>query len=92
MLPFAGAVVFANAFPFDARSSTQTLSIPHLPIVLWLVVGVAYAGGRWFSSSLRMDFVRFLRRFVHLVRSDRSGWRIHRHHDKPFNAIDISTA
>lgn len=59
MLPFAGAAVFANAFPFDPRSSTQTLSILHLPIVLWLVVGVAYAGGRWFAGSMRMDFVRF---------------------------------
>jgi hypothetical protein len=36
------------------------LSILHLPIALWLMaVGVAYVGGRWFSSGRRMDFVRF---------------------------------
>jgi hypothetical protein len=31
----------------------------HLPIALWLAVGVAYAGGRWFEGGGRMDFVRF---------------------------------
>ena len=31
----------------------------HLPITLWLAVGVAYAGGHWFSGSGRMNFVRF---------------------------------
>jgi hypothetical protein len=28
-------------------------------IALWLAVGVAYAGGRWFAENARMDFVRF---------------------------------
>jgi hypothetical protein len=31
----------------------------HLPIALWLVVGIAYVGGRWFECGGRMDFVRF---------------------------------
>jgi hypothetical protein len=31
----------------------------HLPIVLWLLVGIAYAGGRWSEVAARMDFVRF---------------------------------
>jgi len=31
----------------------------HLPIALWLVVGVAYAGGRWGQVGGRMDFIRF---------------------------------
>ena len=31
----------------------------HLPIALWLVVGIAYVGGRWFASGGRMNFVRF---------------------------------
>ena len=36
------------------------LTVLHLPIALWLMaVGVAYVGGRWFSSGRRMDFVRF---------------------------------
>ena len=58
-LPFAGAAVFANVFPFGIRSDTGVLTALHLPIALWLAVGVAYAGGRWFAGGGRMDFVRF---------------------------------
>jgi hypothetical protein len=58
-LAFAVAVVFANAYPFTAGSDTETLTALHLPIALWLPVGIAYAGGRWEESSARMDFVRF---------------------------------
>ena len=58
-LPFAAAAVFANGFPFGAASNTGTLTALHLPIALWLAVGVAYVGGRWFAGGGRMDFVRF---------------------------------
>ena len=58
-LAFAAAVVFANVYPFEARSDTGRLTALHLPIALWLGVGIAYAGGRWGESSGRMDFVRF---------------------------------
>jgi hypothetical protein len=30
-----------------------------LPIALWLVVGFAYVGNRWFANGGRMNFVRF---------------------------------
>lgn len=58
-LAFAAAAAFANIFPFTAASDTQVLAILHLPIALWLVVGIAYVGGQWFASGRRMDFVRF---------------------------------
>jgi len=58
-LPFVAAAVFANVYPFPARSDTQVLTVLHLPIALWLVVGVAYLGGRWLGERGRMDFVRF---------------------------------
>jgi hypothetical protein len=59
-LGFVVAAVFANVYPFRrAWSDTASLTALHLPIVLWLVVGVAYASGRWFAGSARMDFVRF---------------------------------
>ena len=35
------------------------LTVLHLPIALWLAVGVAYVGGRWFADGGRMNFVRF---------------------------------
>jgi hypothetical protein len=58
-LAFAAAGVFANVFPFAARSDTGLLTALHLPIALWLVVGIAYTGGRWFAGARQMDFVRF---------------------------------
>jgi hypothetical protein len=58
---FAVAAVAVNVFPFRSspQSDTQILTILHLPIALWLAVGVAYVGGRWHGSERRMDFVRF---------------------------------
>ncbi|HEU4880875.1 MAG TPA: permease prefix domain 1-containing protein, partial [Longimicrobium sp.] len=58
---FALAAVVVNAFPFrgSAEPDTQILTILHLPIALWLAVGVAYVGGRWQGNERRMDFVRF---------------------------------
>ena len=58
-LPFAAGAVLANVFLFPERSDTQVLNILHLPIALWLAVGLAYVGGRWFAGDGRMNFVRF---------------------------------
>jgi hypothetical protein len=58
-IAFAAALVFANIYPFGAESDVEILTALHLPIALWLAVGIAYAGGRWRDSARRMDFVRF---------------------------------
>jgi len=65
-LPFAVGAVFANVFPWNTAagkaqelSDTELLTILHLPIALWLAVGFAYVGGRWFENGGRMNFVRF---------------------------------
>ena len=58
-IAFVVAAVFANVYPFDPDSSTEALTALHLPIALWLVVGIAYAGGRWRRVEGRMDFIRF---------------------------------
>ncbi len=57
--PFVAAAVFANAFPFVVGGATEVLTALHLPILLWLVVGIAYTGGDWRSDLTRMDYVRF---------------------------------
>lgn len=56
---FAAAIVLANIFPFRPNGATEVLTGLHLPIALWLVVGIAYAGGQWWTGGRRMDFVRF---------------------------------
>jgi len=56
---FVAAAVFGNAYPFTPRGSTEVLTALHLPIALWLAVGIAYAAGRWSQVAGRMDFIRF---------------------------------
>ncbi len=58
-LAFGAAAVFANIFPFKPGGSTEVLAVLHMPIALWLTVGVAYAGGLRQSGRERMNFVRF---------------------------------
>jgi hypothetical protein len=57
----AVAAVAANAFPFSPTpgADTEILTALHLPIALWLGVGVAYVGGHWPGNERRMDFIRF---------------------------------
>jgi hypothetical protein len=62
VVAFLAAAVVVNIFPSTPSirgSQTQVLTVLHLPIALWLVVGIAYAGGRWFEGGGRMNFVRF---------------------------------
>src|SRR3989304_4435044 len=58
-LPFGAAVILANAPPFVPGGKIEVLTALHLPIALWLAVGVAYAGGRWREGAGRLDFIRF---------------------------------
>ncbi|MGE3512759.1 MAG: hypothetical protein AB7N65_28180, partial [Vicinamibacterales bacterium] len=56
---FAAGAVAANVYPFVPGGSTEGLTALHLPIVLWFLVGVGYAGERWRKVDGRMDFIRF---------------------------------
>lgn len=56
---FAVGALAANAYPLAGDSQSLVLTAIHLTLALWLVVGVAYAGGEWRSESKRMDFIRF---------------------------------
>ncbi|NYE20799.1 permease prefix domain 1-containing protein [Microbacterium immunditiarum] len=59
LVPFAVTAVVLNAYPFEPDGMTQALSAMHAIVAMWLVVGIAYAGGAWRSSRARMDFIRF---------------------------------
>ena len=58
-LPFVAGAGVANVYPFLKGGETGRLTALHLPIALWLAVGVAYVRGRWFADDGRMNFVRF---------------------------------
>ncbi|HEY9458582.1 MAG TPA: permease prefix domain 1-containing protein [Gaiella sp.] len=87
---FVVAAVFANVYPFEDEGSTEALTALHLPIVLWLVVGIAYAGGRWSQVAGRMDFVRFSGEFfVYFVLIALGGGVLTAFTAVMFNAIGI---
>jgi len=56
---FVAAGVFANVALFAHNGTAGMLGALHLPIALWIAVGVAYAGARWKEVAGRMDFIRF---------------------------------
>jgi hypothetical protein len=56
---FALGAVAANVYPLAEDSQSVVVSAIHLPIALWLVVGLSYVADDWRSSRRRMDFIRF---------------------------------
>ncbi len=58
-VPFVAAALVMNLFPFVRGGSTEALAAIHLPMALWLVIGFAYADGRWQDHDQRMNYVRF---------------------------------
>ncbi|GAA4192214.1 hypothetical protein GCM10022288_24190 [Gryllotalpicola kribbensis] len=56
---FAVIFVLALAYPFGGRGDTLVIFGLHAPIVLWLLIGLLYAGAGWRTAAGRMDFVRF---------------------------------
>lgn len=63
-IAFTIVAVFANAYPFISGGSTEILTSLHVPIALWIMVGLAYAGKRWREVAGRMDFIRYTGEFV----------------------------
>ncbi|MEV0807862.1 permease prefix domain 1-containing protein [Micromonospora sp. NPDC050200] len=65
---FALGAVAANAYPLADKSQSVVVTSIHLPIALWLVVGLAYVADDWRSFRRRMDFIRFTGEwFIYLV-------------------------
>ena len=57
-----GAAVFINVFPQDnplQPGDTFVLSCMHLPLLLWAILGFAYANGSFRSSAKRLEFLRY---------------------------------
>lgn len=58
-VPYVVAALVVNLLPFVPQGHTEILAAIHLPIALWLVVGLAYLGKRWRQQDQHMNFVRF---------------------------------
>lgn len=48
-----------NLYPSHSPGHTEILTAIHLPLMLWLVIGVAYMGEEWNTHKGRMNFIRF---------------------------------
>ena len=55
--PFIIGALVVNLLPFTQGGDTEALAALHLPMALWLAVGVAYAGGLWRDHQKRMNYV-----------------------------------
>jgi hypothetical protein len=60
---FAAGGLLVNLYPWPAPDSatlpqTLLLAALHLPVMLWLVVGLVYAADRWREDGARFDFLR----------------------------------
>jgi len=56
---FAVSIVLINIYPYGGDRNTEVLSGLHLPLLSWLLIGVAYLGNEWKETKRRMDFIRF---------------------------------
>ncbi|HST86269.1 MAG TPA: permease prefix domain 1-containing protein [Kineosporiaceae bacterium] len=90
-LLFVLGAVGANAYQLDDNSQSIALTAIHLPIALWLVVGVAYVGGDWRSGRRRMDFIRFSGEwFIYFVLIGLGGGVLTAFTVGTFNAIGLN--
>jgi hypothetical protein len=55
----AASAIAANAYPFAPGAATSFLVALHLPLMLWLLLGLAYAGDDWRTVRRPLDFIRF---------------------------------
>ena len=58
-LLMAVSAILVNIIPSYVPDHTALLTGIHLPILLWLGVGVVYTGQKSLTSDGRMDFIRF---------------------------------
>jgi hypothetical protein len=55
---FAVSLAGINLMPAIQPYETRILSMLHLPLLLWLVVGLAFTGRDWRDPAARLDFLR----------------------------------
>ncbi len=60
---FVAAAIVINAYPdagLDSTTASQSLILAfvHLPLFLWTIVGVAFAGASWRAREVRIGYVR----------------------------------
>lgn len=52
-------LVYINSLPNTVKSDTLILACIHLPLLLWVILGIAFAGDELSNYKKRLDFLRF---------------------------------
>lgn len=52
-------LVYINSLPNTAKSDTLQLACIHLPLLLWVIFGISFAGDELSNYKKRLDFLRF---------------------------------
>jgi hypothetical protein len=53
------SLVYINLLPANTKSDTLVLACIHLPLLLWVVLGIAFVGDDLTNYKKRLDFLRF---------------------------------
>lgn len=52
-------LIYINLLPDNLESDTLILACIHLPVLLWIILGVAFSGNELGNFHKRLDFLRF---------------------------------
>ncbi|WP_228389340.1 permease prefix domain 1-containing protein [Cumulibacter manganitolerans] len=89
----ASTALLLNLYPFADAGVTRGIAAAHGAVVMWFVVGVAYAGGEWRPARRRMDFIRFTGEWViYLALLALGGGVLVGLAAGVFNAVDVDPA
>jgi hypothetical protein len=61
---FSGSAIFVNSLPFNEKSATFILTLIHLPIFLWAILGYTFIGGDLKNNQKKIAFLKFNGNFV----------------------------
>jgi hypothetical protein len=64
LILFIGSAIFVNSLPYNEKSSTFILTLMHLPIFLWAILGYTFIGGDLKNNHKTIAFFKFNGNFV----------------------------
>ena len=64
LILFIGSAIFVNSLPYNEKSSTFILTLMHLPIFLWAILGYIFIGGDLKNNQKKIAFLKFNGNFV----------------------------
>jgi hypothetical protein len=64
LILFLGSVIFVNSLPYNEKSSTFILTLMHLPIFLWAILGYIFIGSDLKNNQKKIAYLKFNGNFV----------------------------